>query len=460
MLGPALLLTLLFLKGHQGQGTVTEKCYSERLLMAPEGLGQQEQAGRGVGEFLDSAEHVVGLSGACLELHPPRIQTSNIYSVEWKELVGTPFKVSSILKWKYNSPCCKYEDWTLNHINKKFNFITTNFSLIIQAAHQRDSGLYIFEVTDESGDVECHKFRVSVFDHVGKLHIQEEQKELDGGRCQVTLSCSIISGGNVSYDWYREGMLIQTPRNLSKLEDQIDANSSHTYTCNVSNLVSWVSHTFTQHCPSDVKHSMREFLLSLVVIVVCLITLFLGSLIGLCVWRRKRKQSQASAEEFLTVYEDVNNVQITTNQVRCPRARGPSSRAWEMLLRRMATRSRDISALSEGSAAFPSVFPSSLLALAVEEKQKTRENLRRMEPDNPPAGGRMQPLLRQGAPRPHFRPVPAAGLSPGENPAFSYFVPGHQFSCPCKSKFTLLGPLIVAQAAEDASRSSQSLRAW
>lgn len=57
--------------------------------------------------------------------------------------------------------------------------------------------------------------------------------------------------------------------------------------------------------------------------------------------------TEDGTEEFLTVYEDVNNVRIKRSQVRCPRARGLSSLAWEMLLGRMAIRSRDTSVFSK-----------------------------------------------------------------------------------------------------------------
>ncbi|XP_039102432.1 natural killer cell receptor 2B4 isoform X2 [Hyaena hyaena] len=287
MLGLALLLTLLFLKEHQGK----EPSFCRV-----------------------SAERVVGLSGVSLKLQPPPIETKKLIYVEWKRRVFPASKFSLILKWKNMSNCCNYENWTSNHINKKFNFITTNFSLIIQAAEHQDSGFYILAVTDEVGGVKCHEFEVSVFDHVGEPHILQDQKVLDGGRCQVILSCSVSRGGIVSYDWYRGSRLIETARNLSRLEDQIDANSSHTYTCNVSNSVSWVNHTFIQHCRSDSRHSKHEFLHLLGIIVVCLIILFLCALIGFCVWRRKRKQPESRPEEFLTVYEDVNNVQIRRNQ--------------------------------------------------------------------------------------------------------------------------------------------------
>ncbi|XP_053065083.1 natural killer cell receptor 2B4 isoform X1 [Acinonyx jubatus] len=257
MWGLSLVLTLLFLKGPQGQ---------------------------------DSAKRVVGLSGTCLRLWPPTTLAKNIESVQWKRPGPSPSEFSVILTWKCGSNYCSDKNWTLNHLNKRFGFITQNLSLTIQAAQQQDSGFYIFEATDEHGKVKNYTFQVSVFDHVGEPHVLQDLKVLEGGRCQVTLSCSVPSGDNVSYDWYRGSVLIETARNHSTLEDQIDANSSHIYTCNVSNSVSWTNRTFILHCPGDSQQDKSLHLL--VIIVVLLITLFLGALTGFCVWRRKMKQSR------------------------------------------------------------------------------------------------------------------------------------------------------------------------
>lgn len=104
------------------------------------------------------------------------------------------------------------------------------------------------------------------------------------------------------------------------------------------------------------------------------------------------------------------------------------------------------------------LFSDSLLALAVEEKRKTRgPGCRKNE------GGRRGILVQHRtcwggmAPWcPHFCPVLPARLSPMKSPTFLYFVSDHKFPCPCKSEFTFAGPLIVAQAEKEASLSSQS----
>ncbi|XP_036679251.1 natural killer cell receptor 2B4 [Balaenoptera musculus] len=288
MLGQALTLTLLLLiKGHRGQG---------------------------------SADHVVGISGESVWLRPPSIQIRT-YSVKWKM---QPYSNSScflIHSWKNvssRSDVGKSLNWTPNHFNNRLSFISENLTLLIMAVQQQDSGLYFLEVTEDTGKVWRHKFQVSVFesllpDRVEKPQLVERWKVLDRGMCQVTLSCSVSRGGDVSYAWYKGTELIQTPRNLTKLEEQIDVSGLHTYTCNVSNPVSWANHTLqlTQGCLN--AHPSFIFLSILVSIVILLTALFLGTLTCFCVRRWKRKQSR-KPEEFLTIYEDVNNVQTRRNQ--------------------------------------------------------------------------------------------------------------------------------------------------
>ncbi|KAM9110709.1 natural killer cell receptor 2B4 isoform 2-T2 [Megaptera novaeangliae] len=284
MLGQALTLTLLLLiKGHRGQG---------------------------------SADHVVGISGESVWLRPPSIQIRT-YSVKWKM---QPYSNSScflIHSWKNvssQSDVGKSLNRTPNHFNNRLSFISENLTLLIMAVQQQDSGLYLLEVTEDTGKVWRHKFQVSVFDRVEKPQLVERWKVLDRGMCQVTLSCSVSRGGDVSYAWYKGTELIQTPRNLTKLEEQIDVSGLYTYTCNVSNPVSWANHTLqlTQGCLN--AHPSFIFLSILVSIVILLTALFLGTLTCFCVRRWKRKQSQARPEEFLTIYEDVNNVQTRRNQ--------------------------------------------------------------------------------------------------------------------------------------------------
>lgn len=108
-------------------------------------------------ESLDSAEPVVGLSGMQLSLQPPTTQTKHINSVKWKIQRNSTSKTSVILTWK-----SKIETWT-DDLKEIFDFREESLTLLIKAAQPRDSGLYLLEVTDDSGKVKHHRFRVSVF---------------------------------------------------------------------------------------------------------------------------------------------------------------------------------------------------------------------------------------------------------------------------------------------------------
>ncbi|XP_045640573.1 natural killer cell receptor 2B4 [Ursus americanus] len=296
MLGQALVLTLLLLlRGHQGQ---------------------------------DPAERVVGLSGHQLLLRPPRPETAHINSVKWKMKHDSTSEASVILTWK-NGSGLNYVQRALNDFNNTLNFIIEDLALLIKASQHNYSGLYTLEVTDDTGKVKHHHFQVSVFDHVGTLEVAEERKVLDGGKCQVSLSCSVSRGGNVSYVWYRGNELIQTPDNLGKLEQEIEVGNLSVVTCNVSNPASWVNHTFTHSCQSvDKYYSSVNFLM---IIVILLVILLLVALTGFCVWRRKRKQSEMSPAEPLTVYEDVKNTQNRRNQEQRQNPSGEGSTIYSMI---------------------------------------------------------------------------------------------------------------------------------
>ncbi|XP_010953963.1 natural killer cell receptor 2B4 isoform X1 [Camelus bactrianus] len=295
MLGQALALTLLLLiTGHQGQ---------------------------------DSAEHVAGLSGESVWLRPLSTQMKT-YSVHWK--MKPPSDLSYlILNWKNNSGVIHVEQ-PLDRFKNRLNFMIEDLTLHIKEAQQQDSGLYSVEVTSDTGMVWRQKFQVSVFDHVEKPSLLEKKKTLDRGICQVTLFCLVSGGGDVdvSYTWYKGTELIQTPRNLTELEVQIDADGLHIYTCNVSNPVSWANHTLelTQGCQSG--HRNFILLTVLVSVVFLLMALFL---ITFTCWRRKRKQSQTSPEEVLTIYEDVNHMQVRRQQEQKPNSPGAGNTIYSVI---------------------------------------------------------------------------------------------------------------------------------
>ncbi|XP_034523178.1 natural killer cell receptor 2B4 [Ailuropoda melanoleuca] len=69
----------------------------------------------------------------------------------------------------------------------------------------------------------------------------------------------------------------------------------------------------------------------LMIIVILLVILLLVALTGFCVWKRKRKQSQTSPAEPLTVYEDIKNTQSRRNQEQRQNPSGEGSTIYSMI---------------------------------------------------------------------------------------------------------------------------------
>nr|XP_010346859.1 natural killer cell receptor 2B4 isoform X2 [Saimiri boliviensis boliviensis] len=299
MLGQVVTLTLLLLlKGYQGQ------------------------------ECQVPPYHKVGISGQRLQLQPNSTQMK-VENVQWKMRLPSREEFNQIFKWEDGS--------TFNASNDRFHFEIESPTLLIKAAQPQDSGFYCVEATYMNGHVQRTTFQVSVFDTVGKPRLHGQGKILDSGRCQVALSCLASTDGNVTYAWYRGSELIQTAGNLTYLEE-VDVDGLHTYTCNVSNPVSWESHTLdlTQGC-QNARQEFRFWLF--LVIAVILSTLLLGTLACFCVWRRKTKgkPSETSSKEFLTIYEDVKDQKTRRNQVQDQTFLGEGTSIYSMIQSQTST---------------------------------------------------------------------------------------------------------------------------
>lgn len=218
----------------------------------------------------------------------------------------------------------KHKEKQTTSFKSKYDFNSSNFALGIKSAKLEDSGCYELEITNCSGGVYTKKFWILILDRVENPNLQGEWKTQADGMCQLSLYCSVSKGDNVSFALYRGSKLISTLRNFTYLENQTDASSLHTYTCNVSNKVSWASDTrnFTQGCQSVPE---KFTFLPLVVIIVILALLFLGAVTCFCVRKKKRKQSQSDPKEFLTIYEDVKKPQVRRNQLEHSGASGSLS---------------------------------------------------------------------------------------------------------------------------------------
>ncbi|XP_051004311.1 natural killer cell receptor 2B4 [Acomys russatus] len=271
----------------------------------------------GCSEF---SEDVLGVSGETLWLKPSNIEAETS-SVDWKKTAGRRTK-EVILQWNPS------DDKELINTSSKTNnssyvFKTGDFSLGIQSAKKSDSGHYHLEITDKNGAVCNKKFQVFIFDRVETPQLHHQWKTWANGLCQLSLYCTVPDDNNVTYALYRGDTLISEQRNGTHWENQTDASSLHTYTCNVSNKVSWANHTLslTQGCQSVL---LKFKLLALVVLTVILVTLFLGAIICFCMWAKKRRQSQSSLKENLTIYEYIMDPQVRRDQHRHSRVSGSS----------------------------------------------------------------------------------------------------------------------------------------
>ncbi|XP_008056921.2 natural killer cell receptor 2B4 [Carlito syrichta] len=272
--------------------------------------------------------HVVGRSEMSLQLQLNNTVT-NIYTVFLKKQLPKQLQYSEILVWRNDSNLSS-EPLTSDLFKNRLTYTIKNFTLLIKAAQQEDSGCYCLEVTEHSGHLWKTKFNVSVFDPVEKPRLQGQGRGLDRGRCQVSLSCVVSRNDNVTYAWYRGTELIQKAQNLTNLKEEIDANGMYIYACNVSNPISWEQQTL--NLTQDCQNAHREFRFwPFLVTIVILVTLLLGALTCFYMWRRKRKQSQTSPKESLTVYEDIKDLKTRNNQEREQNPPGEGSTIYSVI---------------------------------------------------------------------------------------------------------------------------------
>ncbi|XP_028359120.1 natural killer cell receptor 2B4 [Phyllostomus discolor] len=282
MLGPALTLALLVLAARQSQASSEPP--TPRLVA----------------------------SGAQVQLRVSHSAETKAVSIIWKvQLRSTPHFMELFRK---SAPDLHHEKWKCSPcLNNTCCFIMENQTLVIEKARPQDSGIYLLEATDEEGNSKTYRFNVSVLDPVRTLLLQGQQEALDGGVCQVTLSCSIpgsgdASYGDVSYTWYRGSERVPGPGTLSTLEERV-VGGPHTYTCQVSNSVSWANQTLrlSQDCLPET--GLLPFWM-IIVSLAAVLLLGMGAVTWVCVQRRRRRRKRAEPgpAESLTVYEDVNHL--------------------------------------------------------------------------------------------------------------------------------------------------------
>lgn len=82
--------------------------------------------------------------------------------MDWRVKLSSKREFNTILTWKNESVSDNIR-WFHSNLSNRFSFVTKNLTLLIKEAQQQDSGLYVLEVTNNSGGVCRHQFCVSVF---------------------------------------------------------------------------------------------------------------------------------------------------------------------------------------------------------------------------------------------------------------------------------------------------------
>ncbi|KAG8507796.1 Natural killer cell receptor 2B4 [Galemys pyrenaicus] len=190
-----------------------------------------------------------------------------------------------MLTWR-NKSDPRYEDCTSPLFGNRLDFSVQDFALHVKEAQQRDSGLYRFELTQNTGAVEEICFQVSISEHVEKPQLQGRAEILEGGMCQVSLNCSVSRADGVSFAWHRGNEQIQGWRSRTQ-QEQVAANSLLVYTCSINNTVSWENSTLD--LTGDCQKTDVLILISTVVPAVLLVTLLVAT-ICFCVRKQKMKQ--------------------------------------------------------------------------------------------------------------------------------------------------------------------------
>ncbi|XP_045694690.1 natural killer cell receptor 2B4 [Phyllostomus hastatus] len=281
MLGPALTLALLVLTRCQSQASFEPP--TPRLVE----------------------------SGARLQLHVPHSIQTKAVSIKWKVKLRSPPQDFLLLFWKSGPDLLHKKEKCRSNFKNTRCFIMEDQTLVIEEAQPQDSGIYLLEVSDEEGNSKTYHFNVSVLDPVRTPLLQGQQEALDGGVCRVTLSCSISGGGDgsygdVSYTWYRGSERVLGRGNLFTLEERVDGGP-HTYTCQVSNSVSWANQTLRLSHDCLPETGLLPFWVIIVTLAAVLL-LGLGAVTWVCVRRRRRKRADPGPAESVTVYEDVNHL--------------------------------------------------------------------------------------------------------------------------------------------------------
>ncbi|XP_078391355.1 natural killer cell receptor 2B4-like [Cetorhinus maximus] len=154
------------------------------------------------------------------------------------------------IEWKRNSPRIKIVRWTngiikyfhTEEFKKRTKLYPEDFSLQLSDLQREDAGVYEVSVTLDSGDVSSRTVQLDVYEPVTGTNIRIDQYMRN---CNLTLSCSVNTGDDISFRWWRGGEALgnDSTHHLSKTGEELQLHltgepEDSVYRCEARNPVS------------------------------------------------------------------------------------------------------------------------------------------------------------------------------------------------------------------------------
>ncbi|XP_061872410.1 natural killer cell receptor 2B4 isoform X1 [Colius striatus] len=199
-----------------------------------------------------------------------------------------------------------------NSFHQRVSFEEKTLSLQISPVGTNDSGVYKAEFENREGVFTALCFNVWVWAPVQPPHLEKQILLQDQGWCNLSLICSVLGAGNISYNWSCPG---DVPEPHPQLFLRVHKDSEPSICgCNASNPVSWsmASTDVVAECRAAASGLSSIITWWAVAVSLGLALAISTALVVTCYCRRTQRQdSPGHVEQTLTVYEEVGKAQPT-----------------------------------------------------------------------------------------------------------------------------------------------------
>ncbi|XP_078391354.1 SLAM family member 5-like isoform X2 [Cetorhinus maximus] len=247
------------------------------------------------------------------------------------------------IEWKRTSPRIKIARWVNGIIKyfgneefkKRIKLHPEDFSLQISDLQREDAGVCEVSVTLYSGDESSRTVKLDVYEPVTGTNIRIDQNRTT---CNLTLSCSVNTGDDISFRWWRGGEALgnDSTHHLSKTGEELQLHftgepEDSVYRCEARNPVSegTAQITLRDVCNAIDPDSSKSSPVIMPVLIPILLFFLLACVFLYLYMRRaaskEQRNTQDSKGDLQTVYAQV---QPPVKRVRESR---PSPEGNEML---------------------------------------------------------------------------------------------------------------------------------